>query len=221
MKETHYLVSRYVNQDIHAHAYAAQRGDFPDDTRRKRTLPEYGRTIRGFEGWLQTEGKLAGTVETVTRRVVAYWRRDTLIRPSIHHKTANRAISCLSSFWRWLELQGHVQGESPWRGMALPKGKATPNGATSGQPRSAEKRAFTDPELAALLTAEDTSPLLRDGMRCALLTGARIEELFSIRVGGPEDGGPHPLYRPPGLEDRGSRPHDLPPHSTGCTLSYL
>ena len=38
MKETHYLVSMYVNQDIHAHAYAAQRGDFPDDTRRKEDL---------------------------------------------------------------------------------------------------------------------------------------------------------------------------------------
>jgi integrase len=123
-------------------------------------------------------------VETVTRRAVADWRRDTLIRPGVHHKTANRAISSLSSFWRWLELQGHVQRESPWRGMALPKGKTTaPNGATTGQSKSAEKRAFTDPELTALLTAEDTPPLLRDGMRCALLTGARIEELFSIRVG--------------------------------------
>jgi len=152
---------------------------------RPRQAHEYARTIRGFEGWLQTEGKLAGTVETVTRRVVADWRRDTLIRPGVHHKTANRAISSLSSFWRWLEMQGHVQGESPWRGMALPKGKATPNGSTTGQLRttSAEKRAFDDPELSALLKAPDVSPLLRDGMRCALLTGARIEELFSIRVG--------------------------------------
>jgi integrase len=158
---------------------------------RPRQAHEYGRAIRGFEGWLQEEAKLAGTVESVTRRVVADWRRDTLVRPSIHHKTANRAISCLSSFWRWLEMQGHVQGpdgrsiESPWRGMALAKGKTNgaTSGATTGQSRSAEKRAFTDPELAALLTAEDTSPLLRDGMRCALLTGARIEELFSIRVG--------------------------------------
>jgi integrase len=150
---------------------------------RPRQAHEYARTIRGFEGWLQEEAKLAGTVESVTRRAVADWRRDTLIRPSIHPKTANRAISSLSSFWRWLEMQGHVQGESPWRGMSLAKGKAAPNGATTGQPRSAEKRAFTDPELAALLTAEDTSPLLRDGMRCALLTGTRIEELFSIRVG--------------------------------------
>jgi hypothetical protein len=150
---------------------------------RPRQAHEYARTIRGFEGWLQEEAKLAGTVESVTRRVVADWRRDTLIRPSIHHKTANRAISSLSSFWRWLEMQGHVQGESPWRGMSLPKGKAAPNGATTGQPRSADKRAFTDSELVALLTAEDTSPLLKDGMRCALLTGTRIEELFSIRVG--------------------------------------
>ena len=84
-------------------------------------------------------------------------------------------------------MQGHVQGpdgrsiESPWRGMALAKGKTNgaTSGVTSGQTRSAEKRAFTDPELAALLTAEDTSPLLRDGMRCALLTGARIEELLA------------------------------------------
>jgi integrase len=150
---------------------------------RPRQAHEYGRTIRGFEGWLQEEAKLAGTVEAVTRRVVADWRRDTLIRPGVHHKTANRAISSLSSFWRWLEMQGHVQGDSPWRGMSLPKGKTAPNGATTGQPRSAEKRAFTDPELVALLAAEDVSPLLRDGMRCALLTGTRIEELFSIRVG--------------------------------------
>jgi integrase len=153
---------------------------------RPRQAREYGRAIRAFEGWLQEEAELAGTVEAVTRRVVADWRRDTLIRTSVHHKTANRAVSCLSSFWRWLELQGHVHGDSPWRGMSLLKGKPA-NGATAGQPgsasTSAEKRAFTDPELAALLTAEDTSPLLRDGMRCALLTGCRIDELFSIRVG--------------------------------------
>jgi hypothetical protein len=139
---------------------------------RPRQAHEYGRTIRAFEGWLQEEAKLAGTVEVVTRGVVADWRRDTLIRPSVHHKTANRAISCLSSFWRWLEMQGHVQGDSPWRGMSLPKGKPN-NGMATGQPgspsTSAEKRAFTDPELVALLTAEDVSPLLRDGMRCALL----------------------------------------------------
>jgi integrase len=150
---------------------------------RPRQAHEYSRTIRGFEGWLREEAKLAGTVESVTRRVVADWRRDTLIRPGVHHKTANRAISSLSSFWRWLEMQGHVQGENPWRGMSLAKGKAASN--PIGQPRSAssEKRAFTDPELVALLSAEDVSPLLRDGMRCALLTACRIEELFNIRVG--------------------------------------
>jgi integrase len=175
---------------------------------RPRQAHEYARTIRGFEGWLQEEAKLAGTVESVTRRVVADWRRDTLIRPSVHHKTANRAVSSLSSFWRWLELQGHVHGDSPWRGMSLPKAKPT-NGTPTGQPgsasTSAEKRAFTDPELVALLTADGVSPLLRDGMRCALLTACRIEELFSIRVGDLKLSGPIPYIDLKGSKTEAAR----------------
>ena len=124
---------------------------------RPRQAHEYRRTLLAFEGWLVEKVKLAGTVEAVTRRVVADWRRDTLIKPGVHPKTGNRAVSALSSFWRWLEVQGHVTGESPWRGMALPKGKAST--ATSGQPKSAEKRAFTDPELTALLRVRLKTPI--------------------------------------------------------------
>jgi len=82
-----------------------------------------------------------------------------------------------------VRLSNAAEPSAPAPAAPKAKGKAAPNGATTGQPRSAEKRAFTDSELVALLTAEDTSPLLKDGMRCALLTGTRIEELFSIRVG--------------------------------------
>ncbi len=92
-------------------------------------------------------------------------------------------------------MQGHVTGESPWRGMSLPKAKpnGTPNGTSNGTSTSAEKRAFTDPELSALLTAPDVSPLLKDAMRVALLTGARIEELCGIRVGDVKLEGPIPF----------------------------
>jgi integrase len=148
---------------------------------RPRQAHEYRRTLRAFEGWLMEDAKLPGTVEAVTRRIVADWRRDTLIKPGVHHKTANKTVSALSSFWRWLEVQGHVTGESPWRGMSLPKAKSL-SMSQNGNSRSAEKRAFTDTELTALLTAPGTSPLLHDAMLAALLTGTRIEELCSIRV---------------------------------------
>ncbi len=148
---------------------------------RPRQAHEYRRTIRGFETWLVSSAKLPGTVETVTRRVVSDWRRDTLVQAGVHWKTGNRAVSALSSFWRWLEQRGHVTGESPWTKQSLPKAK--PSGARAGTSSSAKKRAFTNSEAAALLSAPDVSPLLRDVMLTAALTGARIEEICNIRVG--------------------------------------
>jgi integrase len=87
--------------------------------------------------------------------------------------------------------------------MSIAKAKlqATTSRPSNGTPTSAEKRAFTDAELVALLTAPGVSPLLRDAMLAALLTGTRIEELCSIRAGEVKLTGDVPLIDPQGLKD--------------------
>jgi hypothetical protein len=42
-----------------------------------------------------------------------------------------------------------------------------------------QKRPYTDPELAALLSAERASPMLRDAMTILALSGMRVEECNS------------------------------------------
>ncbi|WP_408872872.1 hypothetical protein [Gluconobacter roseus] len=98
-------------------------------------------------------------------------------------KTVSCRISSLKGMWSFA-IQKHIlKGPNPW------------NGATAGLKRKAGKkktevRPFTEDELIRLLSADPDEkrrwawgPAIRDLMRLALLTGARLNELASLTVG--------------------------------------
>jgi integrase len=97
-------------------------------------------------------------------------------------KTINKKLSSLSALWKWLRKRGLVNEENPWEGQG--------DYTRRTKARKAEKRAYTAEELVKLLSADprdvyasDTyAPALWDLMRLGLLTGARLDELCSLRV---------------------------------------
>ncbi|HUT51195.1 MAG TPA: tyrosine-type recombinase/integrase [Alphaproteobacteria bacterium] len=119
------------------------------------------------------------TIESVTRRKAGEFVSVKLLPAGITRKTVARHISALSSFWRWLNKRGFVE-ENPWSNQAPPKGK------------SSHKRPFTEDELVRLMAGTPKGSIagrvLPDLMRLALLSGARLEELCSLKVKDVSDG---------------------------------
>lgn len=97
-------------------------------------------------------------------------------------KTINKKLSSLSAMWKWLRKRGLVNKENPWEGQG--------DYTRRTKAKKSEKRPYTADELVRLLKADprqvyasDTyAPAIWDLMRLSLLTGARLDELCSLRV---------------------------------------
>jgi len=128
-----------------------------------------------FLGWLDAH-KVVPTVRSVTRPLAGRFVSDDLMpRP---RATASKYLSTLRSFWRWLEAKGVTEG-NPWERHALPRRPLS---------RDDMKRAFTDEEAAKLL-AGPASPVMRDMMLVAALSGMRMEEIAALRARDVVEGG--------------------------------
>src|SRR5262245_17193731 len=100
-------------------------------------------------------------------------RRDRLSR-----KTVARRLSSLSSLWRWLERRGLApKGSNPWLGQL---------GENTGKRGQEKPRSqWKDEQLVKLLAGETTpqyTMTLHDLVRLALVTGARLDELCSLKT---------------------------------------
>jgi integrase len=125
-------------------------------------------------GWLCT-------VETFDRRAAGQYASH-LEATGTHPVTANKHLSSLSAFWKWMLRKGLAEGpDNPWRHQSL----ATPKSHRMAP--EAAKRPFTDPELSRLLhtaTPETTAGhLMSDFMVMAALSGMRINEIADLKVG--------------------------------------
>lgn len=138
---------------------------------KERTRRQYRSDLEEFAAWLQTAG-VPTTIEAITKRIAGRYATEALLGGGMVRKTANRKITAVSSYWRWLVKRGHVDG-NPWSGQSLSKGSR----GSEGSP----KRPFTDAE-AAILLAGNADPELADLMRVAALSGMRIEEIYRLRV---------------------------------------
>src|SRR5262249_41615692 len=105
---------------------------------------------------------------------------DSLLRPDsrLSRKTVARRLSSLSSLWRWLERRGlALKGSNPWLGQL---------GENSGKRGQEEPRnQWKDEQLVKLLAGEATpqyTMTLHDLVRLALVTGARLDELCSLKT---------------------------------------
>ena len=149
--------------------------------RKARTMTDDTRAVEYLEDWCRQAGT-EPFIEKMTRRTAGRFISEYLLggmkAAPITRRTTNKYISCLSGYWKWLEARGYVEANI-WQGQSLPKAKV----------RDEEKeRAFTDEEVAKLLSGKPTKPYLMAMMRIAALTGARIGAIAELRASDVQDG---------------------------------
>lgn len=131
-----------------------------------RTKNEFGYALDSLIAWLKSEG-MDATVETVTHAVARSFSKH-LEKTKKSPVTANKLLSGLSSYWRYLSRDQHVS-ENPWSGKWL---------AVPDKKESEKRRPFSTEEMLKLFKAADGP--MRDLCAMGLLTAARREELFML-----------------------------------------
>lgn len=132
------------------------------------------RAVARLKAWLLRRFA-TDDLRRVSRRVAGEFV-DHLIETGISTATANSLTSSLGVYWTWLGRRIGIEG-NPWVGQTR---KAKEDEAT------ADKRPFTDDEVARLLSGE-TYGTLHDLMRIAALSGMRISEIARLTVDGAAD----------------------------------
>jgi len=123
-------------------------------------------------------------VEQITRRLAGEFMEWLEQSQRLAPKTIARLHSSLSSMWKWAVLRGQCEGV-PWTGLTAGlKRKAERKARTEGR-----ERAYRDDELLRLLRADPSAgrrwsygAAIFDAMRLSLLTGARQNEICSLRL---------------------------------------
>lgn len=150
-----------------ADTWLAERADM-----KPRQRHDYHRSVRKLAGWLAEE-RLSGSIERVDRKIAGRYVSDAMVGRGVHWKTANKDISALSGYWKWLIKKGHTESNI-WTGQSLPKVKAK---SDAQRP----KRHFTDAEVSTLLSGIG-DPLVLDAATIAALSGMRNEEIARLTV---------------------------------------
>ncbi|KMO44873.1 hypothetical protein VQ03_00800 [Methylobacterium tarhaniae] len=138
------------------------------------------RALSLLEAWCG-EKRTNKTVEAITPRVAGRFIHDSFIATKKHPKSANKHITCLSSYWKWL-VKRHGITVNPWAGQSIsaniPQRRDMP---------TAQKRPFTDNEVRTLLNGIRL-PRERDISIISALSGMRLEEVAGLRVKDCADG---------------------------------
>jgi hypothetical protein len=82
---------------------------------------DYKRAVEKFDAWA------VAPVEEITRKKAGQYISEVFITPQVNVKTANKDISCLSTFWRWLVKRGYVEA-NVWEKQSISKKLATKTG---------------------------------------------------------------------------------------------
>ncbi len=133
---------------------------------------DYRRAVSKFASWL-SDTKLPGSIEAVNRKIAGRYVSEAMVAKSVPWKTANKDVSALSVYWKWLIKKGHTEA-NVWAGQALPK--IRPKGEDQNT-----KRPFTDGEVLTLLRGI-TNTLVLDAVTVAALSGMRTEEIARMKV---------------------------------------
>lgn len=139
-----------------------------------RTKSDSTRAMKSLERWCD-ENRVPFTVEAISRKRAGRFIGDmasSTERP-LTNRTINKYLSCLSKYWKWLEVRGYLEeGTSPWTGQSLPKDVVN---------EDEKERPFTDAEISTLLSGEPNQPYIKDLMMIGALTGARIDAIVSLK----------------------------------------
>ncbi len=137
------------------------------------------RALGRLEAWCERT-RTPKTIEAITQRVAGRFIHEQFIEPGVATKTANKDLSALRSYWRWLAKR-HGTKENPWLQQSLEAPKQRREEA------SAKKRPFTDDEVRTLLKGIRTERE-REFSRVSALSGLRLEEVAGLRVRDCADG---------------------------------
>lgn len=146
---------------------------FAETSFSERTLGDHRHSLKRLQEWAEKEGVVL-SIEGIDRKLAGRFVSGGLVARRLAVATANKAISSLSTYWRWLMKRGLVEA-NPWERQSL----ARPQAHRTGD--EARERPFTDTEVATLVSGE-ADPVLADFMRIAVLSGMRIEEIARLRV---------------------------------------
>lgn len=139
-----------------------------------RTKSDSTRAMEALENWCR-DHRVPFTVEAITRKRAGRFIGDMASsseRP-LTNRTINKYLSCLSKYWKWLEVRGYIdEGASPWSGQSLPKEEAK---------EGEKERPFTDDEISTLLSGDPNQAYLKAVMMIGALTGARIDAIISLK----------------------------------------
>jgi integrase len=153
------------------------------DTITKQTAYQHRTALDAFLEWITKEGLDAESTmaRDVDRKLAGRFIGEGLSTSGKAPRTINRYISSLSSFWKWLIKRGLVEEAegNPWERQGVPS--ETKRGV------KVKRRAFTNTEISKLLIGDAQakvvpSETLKDLMALGLYTGARLDELCSLRV---------------------------------------
>ena len=138
------------------------------------TISQHRTVVDAFIVW-GGEGVL---IEDVNRKLAGEYVSHLLAPTSnLSRTTAKRYVSSLSSFWTWLEARGLAR-DNPW--LRQSTGKKSKRGEGSG------RKQWTDSALIKVLSGAHTArytEIIRDLVRLALVTGARLDELCALKIG--------------------------------------
>ncbi len=151
---------------------------------KERTKGDDTRAVRYLIRWCETT-KTRATIESIGRRQAGRFVGDlpaltdgAKSRGRMANRTANKYVSRLSSYWKWLKSRGYAKS-NPWAGQSL----AEP------RPKTGEvERPFTDDEIKTLMQGEPSASWMKPLMMIAALTGARIDAIVSLRLADIDNG---------------------------------
>jgi len=115
------------------------------------------------------------TIAEVSKAAVKRWA-DTLLAGGLARGTVQRIMSAVRGYWRHLQsIEAVPEGHEPFTGLHL----AQQGGRVV---QTAQRQAFTPADVVKLLLASQSDPELAAVIDMARYTGARIEELCSLRI---------------------------------------
>lgn len=131
------------------------------------------RTVGRLEQWCRSAATPT-TVEAIKTATAGRFIHEQYVEPQVDTTTANKDISCLHSYWRWMRKRAGIK-ENPWSEQRLDEDKSRE--ATE----SDDKRPFTNDEVCILLGG---IRLQRDWdfSLFSALSGLRVHEIGGLRV---------------------------------------
>lgn len=137
------------------------------------------RTVRRLEQWCRSAAT-STVVEAIKTETAGRFIHEQYIEPQVDPTTANKDISCLHSYWRWMRKRAGIT-ENPWSEQRLDENKSRE--ATEND----DKRAFTDEEVRKLLSGIRLQREWEFSFFAAL-SGLRVHEIGGLRVKDCADG---------------------------------